>query len=166
MTRKFYTCIFFIFAVTLIASSGRQAAAQVVKESSSEKMLREIKAIYKPFQGKDSFLVSYTGKELKDISIITVEVGPAISIMADVAAGRELDLTPEIMRKLLEFNTRADYIKVGISDIGSIRVQSEQTLVTMNSNFFKAILDQVASGADEIAMILRPAKKKTAVPVK
>ena len=70
------------------------------------------------------------------------------------------------MRKLLEFNSRADYIKVGISDIGSIRVQCEQNLVTMNSNFFKEVLDQVASGVDEIAMILRPVKKKTVAPVK
>jgi len=166
MKKTFYIYIIFIFAVFLTSGSGRQVAAQVVKDSTSEKMLKEIKAIYKPFQGKDTFIVSYTGNELKNISIITVEVGLAISILADVAAGREVDLTPEIMRKLLEFNSRADYIKVGISDIGSIRVQCEQNLVTMNSNFFKEVLDQVASGVDEIAMILRPVKKKTVAPVK
>ena len=166
MKRKLYTCLFFVFALVLISGSGPPAAAQVIKDSASEKMLKEIKAIYQPFQGKDSFIVSYTGNELKNISVITVEVGSAISILADVAAGREVDLTPEIMRKLLEFNSRADYIKVGISDIGSIRVQCEQNLVTMNSNFFKVVLDQVASGVDEVAVILRPVKKKTAAPVK
>ena len=160
MIRRSYTCIFFIIVLVVLSGSGGQTAAQVVKGTKSEKMLQEIKAVYKPFNGKDAFLISYTGKELKEISVITVESGSAISVSADVAAGREIELTADVMRKLLEFSSRADYIKVGISDIGSIRVQCEQDLVTMRSKFFGEILDQVAAGAEEVAVILRPVRKK------
>lgn len=146
-------------AVFVMVVLNLEVAAQANQETKSEKMLKEIEAIYKPFDGKSSFIVSYIGKEKKEIDVITVEVGSAVALIADVAAGREINLTPEVMRKLLEFNSRADFIKVGISDIGSIRVHSEQKLALLNAKTFEEILDQVAAGADEVATMLKPVRK-------
>jgi len=170
MNKKNKTLSLILLILFVMMFSGHKTNAQAVrspgvKASKTETMLKEIKAVYKPFQAEGSFIISYNGSEKSEIDIIVVEVGTAIAILADAAAGREVDLTPEKMRKLLEFNSRSDYIKVGISDIGSIRVQTEQNLVLLNAKFFEEILDQVAAGTDEVVKIIGPIKAK-AVPVK
>jgi hypothetical protein len=154
MKGKYWILILFAGAVFVAPSS-----AQGTRETKTEKMLKEIKAPYKPFQGQNSFIVLYNGKEKKDIDLIAVEAGSGLAIFADVAAGREVDLTLEVMHKLLEYNLKTDYIKIGISDIGSIRVQSEQNLILINSKAFSEILDQIAAGVDDVSRILKPVYK-------
>lgn len=166
--RRFFTLILFVFTAFVILSLSVRTNAQsvkpsAIKETKTEKLLREIKATYSPFQSDHSFVISYEGKEKKQIDVIVVEAETAVVIFADAAAGREIDLTPEKMRKLLEFNSKADYIKVGISDIGSIRVQSEQNLALIKAKLLGEILDQVASATDEVARIIGPIKQKNAV---
>jgi hypothetical protein len=153
-----------VLALLLILGSAVAATAQTklparAALSKTEKMLKEISANYRPFQGANSFLVSYVGKEIKEIDLIVVEAGEGIAVLVDVAAGKDLELTPDVMRKLLEFNMRADYIKVGISDLGSIRVGSELDLLSVSPKGFGKVLDQAAAGADEVAGIIAPFKK-------
>ncbi|HKP70249.1 MAG TPA: hypothetical protein VJV05_13260 [Pyrinomonadaceae bacterium] len=145
-----------IFGLNL-TSSAQTVKPAATTDSKLETMLKEIKATYKPFQG--GFIVSYEGKEMAEIDLIIVPVESSVAILSDAAAGKEIDLTPEKMRKLLEFNSRSDYIKVGVSDIGSIRVQSEQNLTLISPKFFEELLDQVAAGTDEVAKIVGPIKK-------
>jgi len=170
MNTKNKTLSLILLILFVMMVSGHKTSAQAVrspgvKASKTETMLKEIKAVYKPFQAEGSFIIPYNGNVKSEIDIIVVEVGTEIAILADAAAGLEIDLTPEKMRKLLEFNSRSDYIKVGISDIGSIRVQTEQKLALLNPKLFEEILDQVAAGTDEVAKIIGPIKAK-AVPIK
>lgn len=134
--------------------------APVAKVFKTEQLLKETSANYAPFQGPGTFIVVYKGKERPQIDVILVEVGDSVVILADVAAGKEIDLTPSIMKKLLEYNAQIDYIKVGISDIGSIRVQTEQVLTSLTGTAFEDILDQVAAGTDEVTKLLIPVRKK------
>ena len=156
--------VLFIGTLVAILTINGLVNAQVKKSAvinvtRTEKMLRDIKANYQPFQGENSFVVVYSGKEIEEISVILIETDDAVLVLADVAAGRTVGLTPEVMRKLLEFNMKADFIKVGISDIGSIRVQSEQDLVSINTKSFGTLLNQIAAGADDVAKILKPVRK-------
>ena len=147
-----------IFSSDVRAQTG---ASTSVKETKTESMLKEIKLTYRPIEGEKGFIVSYKGKEMKEIDLIVAEAEDAIAILVDVSAGRDVHLTPATMRKLLEFSVSFDYLKVGISDIGSIRVQSEQSL-TISAKAFGEVLNQVAFGADEVAKILAPVRKKAA----
>ena len=153
--------LIFIAALNISVVAQTKKASAVI--SKTERMLKEIKANYSPFQGKGTFIVSYKGKEKAEIDVILIETEDVVVILADVAAGKEIDLTLDLMKRLLEYNTQTDYIKVGISDLGSIRVQSEQELLAINGKIFGKILDQVAAGADEVAKILAPGRKGTAV---
>ena len=152
----------FVLGIHATRVHGQVKKDSVIKVTKTEKMLRDIKASYRPFQGENSFLIVYEGKELKEISVILIETPDLVVVFADVAAGREVELTDEVMRKLLEFNLVADYLKVGISDIKSIRVQTEQDLSLMSPKIFEKLLDQTASVADEVARLLAPARKKEA----
>src|SRR5215203_3205655 len=150
--RKNSPSVLFIGTLVAILTINCLISAQVKKSAvinvtRTEKMLRDIKANYQPCQGENSFIVLYSGKEKEEISVILIETDDAVLVLADAAAGRTVGLTPEVMRKLLEFNMQADFIKVGISDIGSIRVQSEQGLASVDPKSFGKLLDQIAAGA-------------------
>src|SRR5687767_2220311 len=99
--------VLFIGTLLVILTINGLVNAQVKKSAvinvtRTEKMLRDIKANYQPFQGDNSFIVLYSGKEKEEISVILIETDDAVLVLADVAAGRTVDLTPEVMKKLLE----------------------------------------------------------------
>jgi len=113
MNTKNKTLSLILLILFVMMVSGHKTSAQAVrspgvKASKTETMLKEIKAVYKPFQAEGSFIIPYNGNVKSEIDIIVVEVGTEIAILADAAAGLEIDLTPEKMRKLLEFNSRSD----------------------------------------------------------
>ena len=159
----YFVALAVIGLLFIMAVSGKADAqvkkAYAVKTSKAEQMLNEIKAAYGPFQGKGTYIVSFKGKNKAQIDVILIEAENVVVLLADVAAGKDIDLTPDMMKRLLEYNTQTDYIKVGISDIGSIRVQTEQELLPLNGTVFRKILDQVAAGADEVAKIIAPGRK-------
>jgi len=152
----------FVLVINATRVHGQVKKDSVINVTKTEKMLRDIKAPYRPFQGENSFLIVYEGKELKEISVILIETPALVVVFADVAAGREVELTDRVMRNLLELNLKADYLKVGISDIKSIRVQTEQDISLMSPKTFEKVLDQTALVADEVAKLLAPARKKEA----
>src|SRR5262245_27505862 len=93
MKQKLFISV--LAVVVGLAMHGLSAQAQKpagVKQSKTEGMLKEIKIDYKPFQGENSFIVSYSGKEKKEIDVIIVDAGTAVVALADVAAGREIEL--------------------------------------------------------------------------
>jgi hypothetical protein len=157
--------LFFLAVGAILLASGaagaQTAKATGTKPSKLEGMLKEIDAVYQPVKGENAFIVSYSGDDLKDIDLFVFEGEGAIAIMFDIVSAKDVNLTPAIMRKLLEFNANVDFIKVGISPNGSIRVQTEQGLEGMTSKSCKNMLDQMAAGANDIAKILAPARKKT-----
>jgi type IV secretory pathway VirB6-like protein len=154
-----FALLLFLLVSGLVSQVAAQSKVNQPNQSKTERLLKEIKANYRPFQGAGTFIISYKGKEKSDIDLIVVESDGAIVILADVVAGTDVDLTSEVMRKLLEFNMRADYIKVGISNIRSIRIQSEQDLLLISGKVLGKILDQVAAGVDDVAGIVASAKR-------
>ncbi len=145
--------------LTVVTSVSAQAKTAPAKESKLERLLKETSANYMPFQGPRTFVVTYKGKDKPQIDVILIEADESVLMFADVAAGKEIDLTPEMMKKLLQYNMHVDYIKVGISDLGSIRVQTEQDLTPLTGKVFEKILDQVAAGTDEVTKLLAPVRK-------
>jgi len=151
-----------IGVVGLSASVEAQTASSPRKGATIEKLLKESGVAFEPFQGEDSFISVYEGKVNKQISVIVIEADAAVVITTDVVAGKEVDLTPAVLRSLLEYNLKADYIKVGISDMKSVRVQTEEVLKGLTPETFKVLIDQVAAGNDEVAKIIQPVRKKAA----
>lgn len=148
----------------LVASVSNNVAAQVKSEptanlSKTERLLKDVASTYTVLKGKDTFLVPFEGKHKKDIEVIVVEANEMVVWFTRVADGKEIELTPSLMRKLLEFNMKADYIKVGINERGSIDVQAEAFLSWMEPKSFQAVLEQIAAGANTVSGIVAPFKK-------
>lgn len=160
--------LFIVISLAMISASAFPVAGQTkqpaaAQPSKTEQLLKQISTSYRVIpESKNSFFVTYSGKELKTIDLFVIEVeGSGIAILFDVAEGNEVDLTPVALRKLLEFNTQADYIKVGLSDRGSVRVAAEIFLRSANAEGLEAVLDQAAASADEVARLIAPFRKKT-----
>lgn len=144
-----------------VAGQTKQPAA--VQPSKTEQLLKQISTSYRTIpESKNSYFVTYSGKELKQIDLFVIEVDEGgIAILFDVVEGKEVDLTPVALRKLLEFNMQADYIKVGLSDKGAVRVSAEIFLRSATAEGLEAVLDQAAASADEVARLIAPFKKNT-----
>ena len=156
---------FWVAVATLLAAgiAGAQTGKPTVDQASKlEGMLKEFKASYQPVKGEKAFFVSYSGDEMKDIKLFVIEVGEGLAVLVDVATADEVNLTPAIMRRLLEYTCEVDYIKVGISKDGAVRVQTEQSLYGMKSKTLEEVLNQIAAGANDVAKILAPVRKKQA----
>lgn len=152
----------------VVAALSNGAAAQVKPESNAslsktERLLKEISSTYTVLKGKNTFLVPFEGKHKKEIEVIVVDANEMVVWFSTVADGKEIEFTPALMRKLLEFNMQADYIKVGISERGSIDVQAEAFLSWMEPKSFQAVLDQIAAGANIVSGIVAPFKKSGTV---
>lgn len=146
------------------SSVSAQVPSSQLKPTTIEKLLKESGVNFQPFEGDGTFISIYEGKLNKEISVILIEADAAVVILSDVAAGKEVGLTPTVLRELLEYNLKTDYIKVGISDLKSIRVQTEQELTGLTAASLKLMVDQVAAGNDEVAKIIQPVRKKSPTP--
>ena len=151
-----------IWLAGLFVSVEAQSSPSPKKGSITEKLLKESGVDFDVFQGEDSFIIIYEGKTNKEISVILIEADEAVANLSDVSSGKDVDLTPAAMKSLLEYNMKVDHIKVGISDIKSIRVQTEQLLKGLSASTLKLMIDQVAAGNDEVAKIIQPVRKKAA----
>jgi hypothetical protein len=150
----------FMVATALTNSAHAQVKSEPAASlSKTERLLKEISSTYTVLKGKNTFLVPFEGKHKKDIEVIIVESDDMIVLFSTVADGKEIEFTPTLMRKLLEFNMQADHIKVGISERGSIDVQAEAFLSWMEPKSFQAVLDQIAAGANIVSGIVAPFKK-------
>ena len=157
-----------LISFMVAAALSNRTVAQVKPEpsanlSKTERLLKEISSTYTVLKGNNTFLVPFQGKNKKDIEVIIVESDDMIVLFATVSDGKEIEFTPALMRKLLEFNMQADHIKVGISERGSIDVQLETFLSWMEPKGFQVVLDQIAAGANIVSGIVTPFKKSGTV---
>jgi hypothetical protein len=144
-----------ILIAAILFTSSMAVSAQAVNETKTERMLKEIGQPYTRMK-EGVYMIQYKGKDFKEISVVAAEGDGYLIGFVDVANKEEATLTPDIMQKLLEFNLRADFIKVGIGKKGTITVQTEQSLKLIDTASVREILDQLAAGANEVYTIVQP----------
>ena len=144
-----------ILIAAVLVTSSMTVSAQAVNETKTERMLKEIGQPYTRMK-EGVYMILYKGKDFKDISVVAAEGNGYLIGFVDVANKEEAALTPDIMQKLLEFNLRADFIKVGIGKKGTITVQTEQSLRLIDTASVREIFDQLAAGANEVYTIVQP----------
>ena len=144
-----------ILIAAILFTSSMAVSAQAVNETKTERMLKEIGQPYTRMK-EGVYMIQYKGKDFKEISVVAAEGDGYLIGFVDVANKEETALTPDIMQKLLEFNLRADFIKVGIGKKGTITVQTEQTLRLIDTALVREIFDQLAAGANEVYTIVQP----------
>ena len=108
----------------------------------------------------NSWIVRFEANNGDDIPVIVAQAPGILVLVSVVSLGKETKPSLDLYRELLQFNIDADYIKVGIDDDGDYQVRADLNQVTATVDSLKALLDQVASAADQLRPTFAKYKKK------
>jgi hypothetical protein len=89
-------------------------------------------------------------KSLKDFKLVIATQEDMLVTFVTVATKPHFELTPELMRTLLTFNSRLDYVKVYLDSDGDMTVRCDSSVRVLDLQRFNDVMDQVAASANEI----------------
>lgn len=100
--------------------------------------------------------IPFEGKVLSKFKVITSTQQDILVVFVVVAEKKEFKLTPELMQKLLGMNSDLDRVKIGIDSDGDAFVRIDLSLRVLDTQEFKANIEQVAAAADEVYAAMKP----------
>lgn len=106
-----------------------------------------------------SWMVRYEGTGGADIPVVLAQADSILVLVAIAAAGSEIRQSTDLFRDLLTFNIDADYIKAGIDDDGDYQIRADVKLVTLTADLLKELMDQVATGVNQLRPLFAKHKK-------
>jgi hypothetical protein len=102
----------------------------------------------------------FTGEHAASIKLLIMIVDDTVSAWCKVAGKQRLDLSKDILGALLRFNHDYDGVKVTVDD-DTVWIRYDARVRSVDGPEWEYILNQVASGADELVKVLQPALKRT-----
>ena len=109
---------------------------------------------------ENTWSTEFTGKHADSIQLLIIIVDDTVSAWCKVAGKQRLNLSKETLGALLRFNHDYDGVKVTVDD-DTIWIRYDARVRSVDGPEWEYILNQVASGADELVKILEPALKRT-----
>jgi hypothetical protein len=100
--------------------------------------------------------IDFTGKSLSSFKVVLVTQEELLVILTVVAKKTEFTVSPELLRKLLQFNNSIDRVKVGFDDEGDIFVRTDLSHRVIDDDEFKLNVKQVAAATDEVYAGIKP----------
>ena len=144
-----------LFVIACVLMLGMTAFGQ---ESSSLRVARVINETGLSFTkaAENVWTVPYQGKSRKDIIVVASITGDLVTLFSVVAAKKDLKPTPEMLQKLLKFNSDFDRVKVGIDKDGDVFVRVDLSIRVLDKDEMTVNVDQVAATSDEVFKGLKP----------
>ncbi|MEN3333238.1 MAG: hypothetical protein V7641_2603 [Blastocatellia bacterium] len=102
------------------------------------------------------WLVNFKGNSLADINIIVTSAEGLIIMGVVVAEKSTMQVTPEMMRKLLKLTHEIDRVKIGFDNDDDLFVRSEVSARLFDLEEFKFDMQQVAAGSDKVHAAIKP----------
>jgi hypothetical protein len=96
------------------------------------------------------WVVKFKGKSLLEFSVFVASAEDLVVIGAVVAPKKSMNVTPEMMFKLLRLVHSIDRVKIGFDDDEDLFVRCEVAARTLDLDAFKADIEQVAAGTDQV----------------
>jgi hypothetical protein len=129
-----------------------QPKAEPKAAKSPPRMLEILEASgYSYTKAKDNvWTIPFQGKTLAQFNVFVALSSNLVVIGAVPVEKKNLNVTPELMRKLLQFNEDLDRVKVGIDEEGDLFIRVDSSLRVMDAEEFKAIVEQVAAATDVV----------------
>ena len=102
------------------------------------------------------WLVNFKGNSLADINIIVTSAEGLIIMGVVVAEKSTMQVTAEMMRKLLKLTHEIDRVKIGFDNDDDLFVRSEVSARLFDLEEFKFDMQQVAAASDKVHAAIRP----------
>jgi methyl-accepting chemotaxis protein len=94
--------------------------------------------------------IPFEGKSLASFTVIVSTQEDIAVIFVILAKKAELNVTPEMMRQLLQLNADLDRVKIGLDDGDDLFVRIDTGIRVLDVDEFKANVDQVSGATDEV----------------
>ena len=94
--------------------------------------------------------IDFSGKSLSSFKVILATQDDLLVTFVIIAHKKEIQMTPELMSKLLRFNHSLDRVKVGIDDDGDMFVRTDMTVRVLDNQEFKDNIEQVAAASNQV----------------
>ncbi len=155
-----------------VAASGRRAQGPTQKTGASAsakvastKMARLLDASgYKFTKAADNiWFINFQGKSLAEFKVTIVVQDEVVVMFTILAEGKDVSLTPILMKKLLSLNHAIDRVKIALGEEGELVVRTELSQRVVDVTELKLNVEQLSGAVDEIhaavkADLTRPAK--------
>ena len=102
------------------------------------------------------WVVTFKGNSLADINVIVTSVEGLIVMGAVVAEKKSMQVTPEMMRKLLKLSHEIDRVKIGLDSDDDLFVRSEVSARLFDLEEFKSDMQQVSAASDQVHAAIKP----------
>lgn len=150
---------FLILVVLLLTSAAyaqQPAPAQPgTFEARVEEFLKQSGTEYRKVQANSWYLL-VKGKEMSEIRIF-LGAGPSqIAMGAVVVRKQKLQLSTEVLQKLMKLSYDLDYVRICIDNDDDLIVLAQLKDPWLNANEFRTTINLVSSAADRAYAVMRP----------
>lgn len=145
-----------VLSLVLMAISVTSAAAPRGQVKSDPQVVSKLAQIlersgYTYRKAADNvWVVSFKGKTKADIQVFVTSAENLIIMGTVVAPKASMNVSPEMMFKLLRMVHDIDRVKIGFDDDEDLFVRAEVTAKCFDVEEFKSAMDQVSAGSDKV----------------
>ncbi|MGE0129140.1 MAG: hypothetical protein AB7U82_13770 [Blastocatellales bacterium] len=148
------------FALVILSTSAALAQAQQLKldKASAAKIVQLLEESGHNYgkAGENVWTIRYKGNHLPEFGVIVIGHENMLILVGVVAEKKDFNATPEMMKKLLSLNDDFDRVKVGIDDDGDLFNRIDLSLRVVDTQEFKANLEQLSSTVDLTYAAIKP----------
>lgn len=150
--KKTILCVITLFVFALFLNCA--AFAQKEEPLANAQTIANVKKLVEdskiPFQqvGNDMWILSYKGKNKKDIKVMVSPSDYIIVYMLDLCDPKNLIVNEELYKKMIKLSNEYDMIKFVFSNSGVLYIRLDSYTKTIDLTQFIEQADQIATAAD------------------
>ena len=140
----------------LAFNSSLNVQAQAIQPSAKvDQLMRESGYRYKSL-GEGVWVIDRTGTSLPKFQIL-IASGPGYVVFGVIIAEKKnMNVTSEMMFKLMKLNHALDYVKIGFDNDDDLFVRSEIKTRLLDVQEFKEGIERLSSDVDQIYVTIKP----------
>ena len=161
--KSFRKAVMILMMATMAASTVLQADARRLSQAKGDpqtvaklaQILERSGYTYKK-AANNVWVANFKGDSLTDIHVIVTSAEGLIVMGVVVAEKSAMQVTPEMMRKLLKLTHEIDRVKIGFDNDDDLFVRAEVSARLFDLEEFKFDMQQVAAASDKVHAAIKP----------
>jgi hypothetical protein len=161
--KSFRKAVMILTMATIVTSILLQADARRLSQAKSDpqtvaklaQILERSGYTYKK-AADNVWVANFKGDSLADIHVIVTSAEGLIVMGVVVAEKSTMQVTPEMMRKLLKLTHEIDRVKIGFDNDDDLFVRAEVSARLFDLEEFKFDMQQVAAASDKVHAAIKP----------
>ena len=161
--KPFHKAAMMVVVAALVASAALKAEARGRSQARSDtqtvaKLAGILERSGSPYRkaADNVWVVNFKGKSLAEINVFVTSAEGLVVMGAVVAEKKAMQVTPEMMRRLLKLAHEIDRVKIGFDSDDDLFVRAEVNARLFDLEEFKSDMQQVSAAGDKIHAAIKP----------